>query len=81
MESVICFRRADGRDYGGNIADILGLKKLDVAIDQWRQLSSPEPEFIVSDGVGAEVHFSPPGGATFRKAPNDRLSWRQSLGL
>lgn len=58
LDTVICFKRPGGRDYGGDIADSLDLIRLDADIDRWRDLDTPEPEFLSVDGVGAEVLFT-----------------------
>lgn len=59
LETVLCFQRPGGRDYGGSIAGILGLTRLDAEINAWRKMDRPEAEFISTDGVGAEVQFAP----------------------
>ena len=57
MSEVICFKRPDGRDFGGSNAKSMGLKVNTVDVSAWRKYVSPEILFIAGNAFGEEVHF------------------------
>lgn len=70
MSEVICFKRPDGRDFGGANAMSMGLKVNTVDVSAWRNYVSPEILFIAGNAFGEEVHF---------KATEDSLSHKVLL--
>ena len=59
LDEVICYRRAGDRDFASHIAANLGVRPIEIGIDEWRGFERPEIPFISANGIGEELHIRP----------------------